>query len=258
MALSKRVTDRISSELKKYITILQEAQNRDISESDTVVIINDMLSDVLGYKKYTEVTTEFAIRGTYVDLAVKVNDEVRFLVEGKAIGLILKDNHVKQAMEYGAHHGIEWVVLTNGVIWRVYKVHFRQPIDQTLIFEINLLELGAKPISFVEQFGLLAREGFTQSSMNSYYQHQQITGKYTIAAILQTPAVVAAIRKEIKKLAPTIKPDDACLLTCITDEVIKRELLESEEAKEATAFIKKVARANERKVAKAAVDKTSE
>lgn len=258
MALSKRATDRITTELKKYIGILQEAQNRDISESDTVVIINDMLSDVLGYKKYTEVTTEFSIRGTYVDLAVKVNEEVRFLIEGKAIGIALKDNHVKQAMEYGAHKGIEWVILTNGVIWRIYKILFRQPIDQVLIYEINLLQEGRKIAEFVEEFGLLAREEFSGSNMNAYHQHKQITGKYTVAAILQTPALISAIKREIKKLAPSARPDDECLLKCITEDIIKREVLESDEAKEAVAFIKKTARANERKAAKAATEKTEQ
>jgi len=95
MAISKKATERIIQQLKKYQGILADAKDRDISESDTVVIIADILSDVFGYKKYVEITTEFAIRGTYVDLAVKVGNEVRFLVEAKAVGVALKDLHVK-------------------------------------------------------------------------------------------------------------------------------------------------------------------
>jgi hypothetical protein len=51
MGLSKRVTGRISSELKRYQPILSDAKRRDISEADTVVIVGDMLADVLGYNK---------------------------------------------------------------------------------------------------------------------------------------------------------------------------------------------------------------
>src|SRR5579872_2150282 len=116
MAISKRVIDRIAMQLKRYQVILADAKNRDISESDTVVIVGDMLSDVLGYKKYTEIATEFAIRGTHVDLAVKIGEDIRFLVEAKAIGVLLKDTHVKQAIDYGANHGIEWVILTTGMV----------------------------------------------------------------------------------------------------------------------------------------------
>jgi hypothetical protein len=107
MGVPKRAITRIISELKRYQPILADAKRRDISESDTVVIVGDMLSDVLGYNKYQEITSEFAIRGTYVDLAVKVGNDIRFLVEVKAIGCELKDNHVKQAIDYGANQGIE-------------------------------------------------------------------------------------------------------------------------------------------------------
>jgi hypothetical protein len=116
MAIPKKVSDRISLNLKRFQAILSDAKSRDISESDTVVILGDMLAELLGYKKYTEITTEFAIRGTYVDLAVKVGNDVRFLIEAKAINVDLKDNHIKQAIDYGANHGIEWVALTNGVV----------------------------------------------------------------------------------------------------------------------------------------------
>ena len=64
MGVSARVAERISTQLKKYQSILADAQARDVSESDTAVIVGDMLVDVLGYKKYVEVTTEHAIRGT--------------------------------------------------------------------------------------------------------------------------------------------------------------------------------------------------
>jgi hypothetical protein len=45
---------------------------RAVSEADTVTVINDMLSDVYGYDKYLHVTSQYAIRGTLVDLPLKV------------------------------------------------------------------------------------------------------------------------------------------------------------------------------------------
>src|SRR5262245_12897325 len=119
MGVSKRVADRIKLQLKRYQAILSEAKGRDVSESDTVTILVDMLADVFGYDKYSEVTREFAIRGTYCDLAVKVAGDLRYLIEAKAIGVELKDQHIKQAVDYAANQGIEWVILTNGVIWQI-------------------------------------------------------------------------------------------------------------------------------------------
>jgi len=239
MAISKKVSDRISLQVKKYQAVLNDAVARDISESDTVVIIGDMIADLLGYKKYSEITTEFAIRGTYVDLAVKVGNEVRFLIEAKAVGQQLKDNHIKQAVDYGANHGIEWVVLTNGILWQVYKIHFKQPIDKALVFEIDLLKATPKNPQLIEGLGNLSREGFTQSSMTAFFQQQQATSKFSIAALLQTDALIIALKKELKKIGAGAKIDDSFLRSLLQNEVLKRELIDSEEAKSATEYIKK-------------------
>jgi hypothetical protein len=135
MPVGKKALDRISRGLKRYREILVAAKKRDVSESDTVVIIGDMMADLLGYEKYVEISTEFAIKSTYVDLAVKVGNDIHFLVEAKAIGVELKDIHVRQAIDYGANQGIEWAILTNGAVWRIYKIEFKKPISHILVAE---------------------------------------------------------------------------------------------------------------------------
>ena len=242
MAIAKKVLDRLAQQLKKYQTILSEAKDRDVSESDTVVIIGDMLADMFGYKKYVEITTEFAIRGTYVDLAVKVGSDVRFLIEAKAIGQTLKDAHVKQAIDYGANHGIEWVILTNGFVWQVYKIHFRQPIEKSLIFEIDLLQINAKDAKFLECFGNLSRECFTQSTMTAFFQQQQATSKFSIAALLLSEPMLQALRKELRKFSSSLKIEDEQLAKILQNEVLKRETVDGEEAKQAQDFLKQAAK----------------
>jgi hypothetical protein len=252
MGISKRVADRISTQLKKYQGILAEAKNRDISESDTVVIIIDMLADVLGYKRYTEITTEHSVRGTFVDLAVKVGNDIRFLLEAKAIGVSLKDNHTKQAIDYGANNGIEWVLLTNGVQWQIYKVHFKQPIDKSLLFEFDALQVNHKHPQVVECLGNLCREGFEQSSMTAFYQQRQITSKFSTAAILLSEPVLNAVRREIRRLSPGCKVEIEELDALLRAEVLKRDVFDGEEAAQAAEYLKKAARSADRAKAKAA------
>ena len=251
MAISKRVSDRISTALKKYQAILTEARRRDIAESDTVVVIVDMLSDVLGYDKYVEVTTEAAIRGTYVDLAVKVADSVRFLVEAKAIGVELKDNHVKQTIDYGANQGVEWVVLTNGVVWRMYKINFSQPIDKSLVFEIDVLSIGPRDEQAIECLGTLSREGFTQSSMTALLQQRQATSKFSVAAILMSEPIITAVRRELRRYFPAVRIDDDVLCQCIENDILKREVVDSDDARQAHELIKKAIRKTARATARA-------
>lgn len=254
MGISRKVADRISSQLKKYQGILAEAKNRDVSESDTVVIIIDMLADVLGYKRYVEITTEHSVRGTYVDLAVRVGNDIRFLLEAKAIGVSLKDNHVKQAIDYGANNGIEWVLLTNGAQWQVYKVHFKQPIDKSLLFEFDALQVNPKQTQVVECLGNLCREGFAQSSMTSFYQQRQITSKFSAAAILLSEPLLSALRREIRRLSPGCKVEIEELDAVLRSEVLKRDVFDGEEATQAAEFLKKAARSIDRAKARAAAD----
>ena len=114
--MPKRVSDRLVRGIAKFQQVLQIAKDRDVNEADTVSIIKDMLADVFGYDKYLDVTSEFAIRGTFCDLAIKVENKVEFLIEVKAIGLELKEGHLRQAIEYGANNGVPWVLLTNGMV----------------------------------------------------------------------------------------------------------------------------------------------
>jgi hypothetical protein len=55
-AISKRVVDRLVAGIKRYQPILADAKARDVGEADTVTITKDMLADVFGYDKYSEVT----------------------------------------------------------------------------------------------------------------------------------------------------------------------------------------------------------
>ena len=66
-SISKRVEDRLAAGVKKYQPVLAQAKSRDVNESDTVVILNDILAEVFGYAKYVEITSEFSIRGTYCE-----------------------------------------------------------------------------------------------------------------------------------------------------------------------------------------------
>ena len=70
--IPKKVSDRFIKIVPQFQKIISDAKLRDINESDTVSIIQDIFSEVFGYDKFTEITSEFAIRGTYCDLALKI------------------------------------------------------------------------------------------------------------------------------------------------------------------------------------------
>ena len=152
-----KVSDRISAGIKRFQPILASAKARDVGESDTVTIVVDMLADVFGYDKYSEITSEYAIRGTFCDLATKLDGVLQMLIEVKAIGLDLKETHVRQAVDYASNQGVDWVVLTNAVCWRVYKVIFAKPIDQDLVIDIDFMALNHKSAKDIELLYLFCK-----------------------------------------------------------------------------------------------------
>ena len=86
------VAKRLTSSVPKFKKVLAKAKERDVNESDTVTIITDMLEEIFGFDKYTDITREYGIQGTYCDLAIKSNKKIEYLIEVKAIGLELNRN----------------------------------------------------------------------------------------------------------------------------------------------------------------------
>ena len=159
MSIPTKVSVRLVTGLKKFIPILESAKSRDVNESDTVVIVADMLQEIFGYDKYSEITSEHMIRGTFCDLAIKIENKLALLIEVKAIGLELKESYVKQAIDYAANQGIDWVALTNGNVWRVYKLTFVKPISYEVVIEFSTVSINVKDEAALEQLWYICKEG---------------------------------------------------------------------------------------------------
>jgi hypothetical protein len=240
MTIPGKVAERLSSGLKRFAPILTGAKSRDVNESDTSMIVTDMLADIYGYDKYSEVTRELAIRGTYCDLATRIDGKFQMLIEVKAIGLELKDGHAKQAVDYAANQGVEWVALTNGQMWKVFRVIFAKPIDAELVLDIDLLALNPKSADDLESIFLLTRESMLKSGLYAYHDHLQATNKFYLAAVVLSDAVLETVRRELRRLSDA-KLEVGELRDALKQEVIKREVIEGDKADSARKKVTKAA-----------------
>lgn len=241
-SLPAKMASRLATGLKKFQPILLAARSRDVNESDTVVIVTDLLQEIFGYDKYAEITSEHMIRGTYCDLAIKLEGALALLIEVKAIGLELKEPFVKQAVDYAANQGCEWVALTNGLVWRVYKVVFAKPIEHELVVEFNLLDLNPKNEDQLAKLGLLAKEGWQRARLGEYHSQRQALSRFSIAAVLVSEPVVEVIRRELRRVSPDVRIDATEIGKVLTEEVLKREVLEGEKADVARKLVQKAAK----------------
>lgn len=253
MPVPKKVAERLTAGIKRYQPILVGARDRDVGEADTVTIVKDMLAEVFGYDKYADVTSEFAIRGTYCDLAIKVDSALQTLIEVKAVGLDLKEAHVKQAVDYAANQGVDWVLLTNGIYWRVYHVVFAKPIEQELVVDIDFSKLSARSEADLELLYLWCKEGWQKSVLSEYHTQRQALSRFFVGAMLLTEPVLDVIRRELRRVSPDVKIDAEQIRGVLAAEVIKREVLEGDKADEAR---KKISRAANKALRQIAVKPT--
>lgn len=244
-----KVAERIASGLKRFQSVVESAKNRDINESDTVVIVTDMLQEVFGYDKYTEITSEHAIRGTYCDLAIKLDGKLCLLIEVKAAGMELKENHIKQAVDYAANQGCEWVLLTNGVLWKAFHITFEKPIQNELVLDLDLLKLSSRKADDIELLWLISREGLQKQGLDEYQSQREALSRFTLGALLQMDPVLDVLRRELRRVSPEAKIANEEIRVVIVNEVVKRDVLEGDKASAAKRTVARAAARALRKVA---------
>jgi len=242
-SIPTKVQTRLFTGIKKFQNVLKQAKIKDINESDTVTIIMDMLAEVFGYDKYSEITSEYAIKKTYCDLAIKIDGKLRFLIEVKAIGLDLKTDHIKQVTDYGSNQGVDWVILTNGTNWKIFKIIFGKPVMNELVYEFDFLNLNTKKASDIELLYYVSKESLGKSVLEDFRLQMQTLSKYFIGQILQTEPALDGIKRAIRKVCPDVKVTNEEIMNVLILDVIKREVLDDEKAEEAKKKISKVFRA---------------
>jgi len=155
--------------------------------------------------------------------------------------LDLKEAHLRQVVGYGSQHGIQWVVLTNGIDWEIYRIKFERPVSHDLLCSFNFLDLRPRKKEDQEILFLLCKEGLTKAVIEEYHEHVMSVNKFVISAILQSEKSLNLVRRELKRVSSGIRVDIDEIETIMLSDVLKRDVLEGKPAEKARARIKKAA-----------------
>lgn len=187
----------IRASLRKLVPHLLQAQEQTLNEADTVQRVVKVLEEALGYDGMTEISRETVVKRKYVDLAVKVEGTVKFLVEVKAAGTTLRDRHTDQARSYAAEGNIPWVVLTNGVAWNLYHLTFEEGIEADLVFG---LDLGKEPFEeAADRLAILHRESIRKALHEELWKRKSALSPQSVGRALFNQSVIKMIRREIRR-----------------------------------------------------------
>ena len=169
---------------------------------------------------------------------MKFEGAVKYLIEVKAIGLTLKESHLRQVLNYGANQGVPWVVLTNGINWEIYQIKFERPIDCEHTCSIDILDLSPRKKENIERLYLICKEGLAKDAIEEFHAHSQVVNRFVVASLIQSDPVVSVIRREMRRLSPEAKATKEEIEALLPD-VLKRDVVEGESAERAQRRVKK-------------------
>lgn len=114
----------------------------------------------LGYDVFnpSEVIPEFTAdavgkKGEKVDYAIKLDDEIRILIECKGLRTTLERKHLSQLFRYFTVTNARFAILTNGRFFEFYS-DLEEPnkLDSKPFFTVDLLDVSAASLSELKKF----------------------------------------------------------------------------------------------------------
>ena len=168
------------------------------SEEQVRVWCIDVLRTALGYDD-SQLDTECRVMGGRVDIAFKEDDEVRMIIECKNIRSRLRNNVREQAGVYAATLSAPWAVVTNGDIWKLYRVTPQKGKSprMDLVFDVALLDEDGISDDDAEKLYLLSRRSMCSNDAESEYHDVRCSSPLKVYQALLSERVLSALRKEL-------------------------------------------------------------
>lgn len=198
--------ERLRARLRQMTKPLQGLVARDANEGDTRHFVTDFLCDALGFDKYEELTTEYAVKGEFADYGIRIDKQLCAFVEVKRIATKLGPKHLRQVEAYAINEGVDWGILTNGDVWQVYHLAPRADnsvpgplVEVDLTLEVALLGDEPTPMKLEKLFCLTKEAMQKRKPLEELWKQQRATSPKTLGRVVLSPPVLDAIRKELRR-----------------------------------------------------------
>jgi predicted Zn finger-like uncharacterized protein len=174
------------------------AQASSSSEEQVRIWCVDALKTALGFN-YTQIDTELKALNGRVDIAIKNGDAVQMVIECKNIKAKLNNSVRDQAGAYAATLSAPWAVVTNGEIWKLYRVTPQpgKPPSVDKVFDVALLDEDGVSESDAENLYLLSHRALSSGDTENGAHKALSTSPQKVYDALFSERVLDAVRLEL-------------------------------------------------------------
>jgi hypothetical protein len=109
------------------------------------------------------------------------------------------------------------------------------------VVDINFAAVSHKTDSDLETLYLWCKEGWQRSALGEFHTQKQALSRFFLGAMILSDTILDVVRRELRRVSPDVKIDVDQIRTVLTEEVLKREVMEGEKADEARKKIAKSA-----------------
>ncbi|MDQ3106963.1 MAG: type I restriction enzyme HsdR N-terminal domain-containing protein, partial [Actinomycetota bacterium] len=190
---------------------------------DTRLVVTDFLCEGLGYDKYSDLTTEYEVKGDFADYGVRIDGDLVAFIEVKRVATKLNERHLRQVQMYAVNEGVEWLILTNGQHWQVWHLEGGLPVILDLAFEVHLLG-DDTPAQKANQLFYISRDALKRRAIDDLWKARRATSPKSLGAVLLSDAVLVATRKELRR-ATGQNVDPKELARVLKETILKPECL---------------------------------
>lgn len=191
--------ERVRAAVRRYSKPLADLVARDANEGDTRLLVTDFLCEGLGFDKYEDLTTEYQVKGEFADYGVRIDKQMVAFIEVKRCTTKLGLKHLRQVQMYAVNEGVEWVVVTSGVVWQVWHLSAGLPVVMDLAIDVDLLSdertLGQK----ANELFYLSRESMKRRQIDELWKAKAATSPKSLGKALSSAAVADTVRKELRR-----------------------------------------------------------
>jgi hypothetical protein len=191
--------------LKEAQKIIKQVYDHNGNEAETRRRVERIFESVMGYDVFKHLSRERAVKGSaeteHVDFAIQLEPGTKakplVMVELKRAKAELVRKHLKQVTSYAINAGCEWILLTNGIEWKIYHVEFGQPPEVELLDSWNLLEDDLVEVS--EKFDLISYKSIVRNQLNVTWQRVKVFAPEQLLEAIISGSSLSAIRRFLYK-----------------------------------------------------------